>query len=354
MLRKYSVALSIVLGLVAISAPTATAQISMNCPGLAEFGTVGVSFSSPMITVNGGTAPYTFSWGPPTPFTDPPPPPGLTLNTSANTPVSGFGAGAVTGTPTTPGQWVLQVTDSSSPPLTATNCAVYIKPPTTFVCVIPPSGTEIPGAPVSWNKFNTQGANNVVWINAHIGKPNGVPTNEVTTVLFTGVTFVLNGTTYNLPDGVLTFDPSAPATPATNFNINEGLYGTWVTRISPNDLSDEIWFDGNAVPVDSNISGGGSATFNYTTDSNDNDLAFNWQWSAAVYTDWPVWTGVPANPDVGNNAALILAYHNSDHAGTPENKTVQKSLIQGPRGGGGSNYTGSWSGTGNGACPGAK
>src|SRR5712691_4853303 len=30
-------------------------------------------------------------------------------------------------------------------------------------------------------------------VNAHIGKPSGIPTNEATTVQFTGVTFVLNG-----------------------------------------------------------------------------------------------------------------------------------------------------------------
>ena len=61
------------------------------------------------------------------------------------------------------------------------------------------------------------------------------------------------------------------------------------------------------------------------------------------YTFWP-----------GNNQAEILPYHQSLHAGTPLNPAVQQSLIQGPRGGGGSNYTGSWSGTGNGACPGAN
>lgn len=209
-------------------------------------------------------------------------------------------------------------------------------------CVIPPSGTAIGGAPVSWNKFNTQGPNNVVWINAHIGSPSGVSTTTVTVVDFTGVTFVLNGKTYALPDGLLIFDPSAPATPSTTFDATFAPNGRWVTTVNPKDLSDEIFFDGNALPVDSNISGGGQATLSYTTTSSDNNLKFSWQWSAAVYTYWP-----------GNNQAQILAYHNSDHAGTPENKAVQQSLIQGPRGGGGSNFTGSWSGTGNGACPGA-
>jgi hypothetical protein len=211
------------------------------------------------------------------------------------------------------------------------------------VCVIPPSGTAIGGSPVSWNKFNTQGPNNVVWIDAHIGTPSGVSTTTVTTVNFTGVTFVLNGTTYPLPDGLLVFNPSAPATPSTTFDATFGLHGRWVTTVNPNDLSDEIFFDGNALPVDSNISGGGQATLSYTTTSTDNNLKFAWQWSAAIYTFWP-----------GNNQAQILAYHHSDHAGTPENRQVQQSLIQGPRGGGGSNFTGSWSGTGHGACPGAQ
>jgi hypothetical protein len=211
------------------------------------------------------------------------------------------------------------------------------------VCVIPPSGTAIGGSPVSWNRFNPQGPNTVVWINAHIGTPSGVSTTTVTTVNFTGVTFDLNGQPYALPDGLLIFNPSAPATPSTTFDATFGLHGRWITTVNPNDLSDEIFFDGNALPVDSNISGGGQATLTYTTTSSDNNLKFDWQWSAAAYTFWP-----------GNNQAQILAYHHSDHAGTPENRQVQQSLIQGPRGGGGSNFTGSWSGTGHGACPGAQ
>jgi hypothetical protein len=116
--------------------------------------------------------------------------------------------------------------------------------------------------------------------------------------------------------------------------------------VNPNHLSDEIFFDGSAVPIDSNITGGGKSTFNFTTLSSDNNLAFSWQWSAAVFTYWP-------GGNACDNQAMILPFHNSEHAGTPQNTTVQKSLIQGPRGGGGSNFTGSWSGTGQGKCPGA-
>jgi hypothetical protein len=77
----------------------------------------------------------------------------------------------------------------------------------------------------------------------------------------------------------------------------------------------------------------------------DTALSFAWQWSAAAFTYWPLdW-----------NAALIQPYHGkgltgSQHADTPDNTQIQKSLIQGPRGGGGSNFTGSWSATGHGTC----
>ena len=37
--------------------------------------------------------------------------------------------------------------------------------------------------------------------------------------------------------------------------------------------------------------------------------------------------------------------NNGDHAGTPEAKAFQQCVTGGARGGGGSNFTGSWSGT---------
>jgi hypothetical protein len=304
---------------------------------------VGVSLNHSVMTITGGVPPFTYQVPPSQCATEsaslPPEtcntmPPGLTLSSN----------GVITGTPITTGDFSVEVTDADT---YYSWCAIDIVPPSVYQCVIPPSGTAIPGAAVSWNQFNPVGSTDVVWINAHIGTPSGIPTNQVTTVRFTGVTFVLNGVTYNLPDGFLIFDPSAPATPTTTYTPPPGEpsdlyapYGSWTTTLNPSNLSDEIFFDGQAVPVNSNISGGGGATFNFTSDSTDTSLDFNWQWSAAVYTYWP-----------NNNAAEILPYHDSLHAGTPQNPAVQQSLIQGPRGGGGSNYTGSWSGTGQGVCP---
>jgi uncharacterized repeat protein (TIGR01451 family) len=207
-------------------------------------------------------------------------------------------------------------------------------------CVIP--GVTISNT--SWNSFNIPaGTSPLVWVHAHIGAPevgapNGIPTNAITTVLFSGVSLNVDGTVYPLPDGLLTFNPAAPTTPTTTFNA---ALNRWETVINPNDLSNEIFFTGAAIPVTPELAAGGKATFTFTATSTSPNLSFPWQWSAAVYTFWPSdW-----------NQAMILPYHASLHAGTPLNPTVQQSLIQGPRGGGGSNFTGSWSATGNGSCP---
>jgi len=303
---------------------TIVTMVSLLCSANSS-GTVGQPFSA-QVTAVGGVGPYTYS------LASGALPNGLTLNTAT---------GLVSGTPTVAGSFSVQVIDAFGV-MSSSSCPFVFSgaPP---VCVIPPSGTAIGGAGTSWNKFNTRSSSAVVWINAHIGKPSGVSTTTVTTVDFTGVTFVLNGIVYNLPNGRLVFDPGASATPSTNFDSSVAPYGQWVTTLNPNNISDEIFFDGNAIPVDRNITSGGQANLTYTTNSNDNNLAFSWQWSAAVYTYWP-----------GNNQAQILPYHQSLHAGTPLNTQVEKSLIQGPRGGGGSNYTGSWSATGQGACPGSS
>jgi hypothetical protein len=213
---------------------------------------------------------------------------------------------------------------------------VTVTSPLPTACVIPPSGTAITGSPVSWNGF-TAPAGSVVWINAHLDAKN-VPTNTITTVDFTGVTLVVNATSYALPNGRVVFNP-ATTTPTTVVNPD----GSWTTTVKPT-FSNDIFFDGQAIPVGSNLENGGhgntGSTLSFSTNSSDSTLQFQWQWGAAVYTSWP-----------GNAAAGIEPVHANLQAGAPQNKSVQADLIQGPRGGGGSNFTGSWSGTGHGTCP---
>ena len=211
---------------------------------------------------------------------------------------------------------------------------------TALACTIPAASEII--SPTSWNKFNVPfGAAPVAWVHAQF-KPTGVPTATPSTVQFTDVSFVLSGIKYPMTDGVVNFDPNAPSTSTTTFSGTPGTTSArWTTTINPNFISDENLFVGAAIPVGPAIAGGGQATIRFTTQTDDAGLSFSWQWSAAVYTFWPSdW-----------NQAMIQAYHgNGLHADTPTNSQVQKSLIQGPRGGGGSNFTGSWSATGHGAC----
>ena len=196
--------------------------------------------------------------------------------------------------------------------------------------------------PTAWNKFSVPaGTSPVVWTHAQF-KPANVPTQTITTVSFTSVKFVLGGSVYPMPDGIVTFDPAAPAVSSTTFDSANGV---WRTTINPNNISDENFFVGAAIPVDANIAGGGQSTITFNVQSSAPNVSFSWQWSAAAYTFWPTdW-----------NQALIQSYHGngptgSQHADTPTNPAVQKTLIQGPRGGGGSNFTGSWSATGAGTA----
>jgi hypothetical protein len=76
-------------------------------------------------------------------------------------------------------------------------------------------------------------------------------------------------------------------------------------------------------------------------------ITIDWKWSAAVYShfsnDYNA-LGVKA----GHQTAC--GHGNGDHAGTPEgvnnnNQPWKEFVLGGARGGGGSNWTGSWSGT---------
>jgi hypothetical protein len=73
----------------------------------------------------------------------------------------------------------------------------------------------------------------------------------------------------------------------------------------------------------------------------------NWQWAAAVYQSLGTnYNTLGIKPTDAPGGSLYL---NSDHGGTPE--AYKGFVAGGARGGGGSNYTGSYSGTSNGSLP---
>jgi hypothetical protein len=90
---------------------------SLTCSSVTT-GEVGMAFSSPALTVTGGTGPYTFAIGSGTL------PAGLSLNAST---------GAVTGTPTATGTFTIKVTDAKGVVATTT-CGITISPKVSLTC----------------------------------------------------------------------------------------------------------------------------------------------------------------------------------------------------------------------------
>ncbi len=94
----------------------------LTCPAVSS-GEVGVALNSPVMTVSGGTAPYTFSVSGTLPG-------GLTLNTTT---------GAITGTPTASGTFTIQVKDAKRCDV-FTTCPFTIAAAPTLTCPAVSSG----------------------------------------------------------------------------------------------------------------------------------------------------------------------------------------------------------------------
>ena len=112
-----------------------------------------------------------------------------------------------------------------------------------------------------------------------------------------------------------------------------------ITNLSENSFLDAVEFQ---VPVGGLPGGIGPVTWQGTfSSSSAASLTVQWKWAAAVYFQFSTNYNALGVKPVDDNASV---YGNSDNAGTPEDfKTY---VIGGATGGGGSNFTGSYSGTG--------
>lgn len=161
------------------------------------------------------------------------------------------------------------------------------------------------------------------------------------------ITFTANGKTYvvRVPSSAITFSSSTTlATTDYEQLIPKPLGDGWdtqlqLTGLAGNDLMTAVEF---AVPAGGLPGGIQNVAFTATFSSYATGLTVNWQWGAAVYTSFDTdYNDLGVKPVDDNKAS---EYKNSDHAGTPE---YYKSFVTGgAAGGGGSNYTGSYSATG--------
>jgi hypothetical protein len=191
-------------------------------------------------------------------------------------------------------------------------------------------------------------AGDFVWFNGVV-KVSGLSKSPTTIfVTHATITFTANGKTYLLPvpDSEITWSTST-TTATTDVEILSKEIGSplgWDTDVQFSGLAGNDFLAGFTFPVPSSGLPGGikNVIWQATFSSNAQNLTVSWKWGAAVYTNFsPDYNALGVKPVDDNKASQ---YQNSDHAGTPENfKTF---VIGGARGGGGSNFTGSYSGTG--------
>jgi hypothetical protein len=185
-------------------------------------------------------------------------------------------------------------------------------------------------------------AGRTIWFNSVL-KASGVSTTAPTAIQLRNahVLFSDGSTSYDVsvPNANITYSPTA-TTATTTYDSGTN---SWNTTVPASGLAGNTWLSGVGFQVPNDLPGGiNPVAFRGTFVSNTPGVTLNWQWGAAVYTQFnnsdPNQLGVKPVDD--NKAS---AYQNSDHAGTPEN--YRPYVIGGARGGGGSNYTGSYSGT---------
>jgi RHS repeat-associated protein len=154
------------------------------------------------------------------------------------------------------------------------------------------------------------------------------------------IQFSVGATNYNLsvPDATISFSPTAGSA-TTMFDPSKM---EWFTT-APTGLGGNTFLTGFTFQVPAGALPGGinPVTWSGTFYSDSSTVSINWQWAAAVYTAFGTdYRSLNVKPVDDNSASQ---YKNSDHAGTPE---AYKSFVTGgSRGGGGSNFTGSYSGT---------
>jgi uncharacterized repeat protein (TIGR01451 family) len=215
------------------------------------------------------------------------------------------------------------------------------------------NGTAIAYNPVS-------GQNNYIWFNSIIS-PKGLPKTGTVSMQFTNqqisfsyvdpVSHATVNENLGVPNATLTLS-SSTTTASTYFNTTSN---SWVTNLPLTGLAGNDFLSGLAfkVPVDGLPGGIQPVAWSGTFSTATKGLSVQWKWAAVVYNNFSSnYNALDVKPSDDSNVTVVAvspesftSYHNSDHAGTPEAFTIPGILPGGATGGGGSNWTGSYSGT---------
>jgi YVTN family beta-propeller protein len=227
---------------------------------------------------------------------------------------------------------------------TATNTVVATVPVGSAPVGIAIATLPVPGTPASIAaNFNGTAipSGDSLWFSSVV-KVFGLGSAPVTiSVRQSSISFTVNGTktTVPVPDADLTFDPGA-TTATTTFNTS---LHRWQTTVPSSGLAGNVFLDGASFALPNGLPGGvQNVTWTGSFSTNTSGITLNWQWAAAAYTSLcgPDLNCLGVKPVDDNKASQ---FKNSDHAGTPEN--FKSNVVGGATGGGGSNFTGGYSGT---------
>ena len=205
----------------------------------------------------------------------------------------------------------------------------------------PPSGPCCVDSSIESNFNGTSiPAGAAVWFSANM-KVSGVGADDVTISATLGS---IDSPAFHVdvPDALIVISHSATVA-TTTYDV---VLNRWVTTV-PATGEDEIFLQGAVMQLPGGLPGGVKpVTWSVELCTDTPGITIQWKWGAAAYSSLEGdLDALGVKPVHDGN---LSGYHNSDHAGTPEN--FKHDVIGGARGGGGSNFTGSWSATKSAAC----
>jgi len=185
------------------------------------------------------------------------------------------------------------------------------------------NGTAIPGG-------------DYIWFTAVLTLTGSYPHTSPVDIFMSGSTLTSSAFSLAVPNAEVMFSPSGTY-------AGTAYSPTGWTTLTPFGTSGDTFLAAVEYQAPAGGLAGNSLPVTWTADFSTNTpgVTLNWQWAAAVYTTLsPDYNALDVQPTDDNHAS---PYNSSDHAGTPE--LFKSDVIGGARGGGGGNYTGSYSAT---------